>query len=144
MTGCDRVLHRLQQGPASHLELYALGVVAHSRISDLRKRGHHIEQTRDGDLYIYRLLSEEVVEAHPCPCPPATSSLSGPTARLANDTTCAAYQPQSFTGRSQSRGESKCHTDQEPDRRAAGAGTPGRVAPEPGLAAGQLSLLALA
>lgn len=56
MTGCERVLARLQQGPASHLELYALGVVAHSRISDLRKRGHRIEKTRKDDLWVYRLL----------------------------------------------------------------------------------------
>jgi hypothetical protein len=43
--------------PHTHLELYALGTVAHSRVSDLRKKGHAIEQWRDGDLYLYRLLS---------------------------------------------------------------------------------------
>lgn len=58
MSGCERVLQRLRQGPATHLELYELGVVAHSRISNLRAKGYRIECARDGDLYIYRLLSE--------------------------------------------------------------------------------------
>lgn len=58
-THCQRILDLLSDGlPHSHLELYALGTVAHSRISDLRKRGYVIEQRRDGDLYLYRLLSE--------------------------------------------------------------------------------------
>ena len=78
MTGCDRVLERLRQGPASHLELYALGVVAHSRISDLRKRGHLIQKTRQGDLYVYRLLDGgEQGAGTPAPAP-SSSTLGSP------------------------------------------------------------------
>lgn len=59
MTGCERVLHALSDGEwHDHLSLYRLGVVLHSRISDLRKRGHHIETRRNGDHYLYRLLNE--------------------------------------------------------------------------------------
>jgi hypothetical protein len=58
VTHCERILQLLSDGrPHSHLELYALGTVAHSRISDLRKKGYTIEQSRDGDLYLYRLVS---------------------------------------------------------------------------------------
>ena len=57
MTHNERVLALLSDGePHTHHELYGLHVVAHSRVSDLRKRGHQIEQWRDGDLYVYRLL----------------------------------------------------------------------------------------
>lgn len=57
MTHNERVLALLKDGrPHSHHELYALHVVAHSRVSDLRKQGHDIEQWREGDLYLYRLL----------------------------------------------------------------------------------------
>lgn len=56
MTHAERILELLNDGqPHSHLELYALGTVAHSRISDLRKKGHLIRQWRDGDLYLYQL-----------------------------------------------------------------------------------------
>lgn len=56
MTHCERVFQVLADGqPHSHLELYALGTVAHSRISDLRRKGYLIEQWREGDLYLYRL-----------------------------------------------------------------------------------------
>lgn len=41
MTHNERVLH----------------VIAHSRISELRRRGHTIETDRDGDLFKYRLVS---------------------------------------------------------------------------------------
>jgi len=59
MTHKQRVLQLLSDGkPHSHHELYGLGCVAHSRISDLRRDGHTIEQWRDGDLYLYRLLNE--------------------------------------------------------------------------------------
>lgn len=56
MTHNERVLGLLSDHqPHSHLELYSLGVIAHSRVSDLRKRGYAIEQWREGDLYLYRL-----------------------------------------------------------------------------------------
>lgn len=43
MTGCERILARLEQGPATAAELYATTyTVVHSRIADLRKRGHVI------------------------------------------------------------------------------------------------------
>lgn len=43
MTHTKRVLALLSDGkPHTHLELYALGVIAHSRVADLRKQGHDI------------------------------------------------------------------------------------------------------
>lgn len=63
MTHCERVLELLSDGREhSHHELYALNVVAHSRVAELRKRGHKIEQRRvagdDGKPdYIYQLRS---------------------------------------------------------------------------------------
>lgn len=66
-THCERVLELLGDGNAhNHHELYALGVIAHSRIADLRRRGYVIEQWRDTDartsesLYWYQLVSEPV------------------------------------------------------------------------------------
>lgn len=57
MTHCERVLALLSDGePHSYLEGYRLGVMLHSRVSDLRKRGHVIECWRDGDDYLYRLI----------------------------------------------------------------------------------------
>ena len=59
MTHNERVLQLLSDGkPHSHRELYGLYVIAHSRVSDLRKRGHDIEMWRNGDDYMYRLLSQ--------------------------------------------------------------------------------------
>jgi hypothetical protein len=55
-----RVLDRLKQGPATHMELYRLGCVAHSRISDLRKDGWRIDRTvrvENGEtLHVYELV----------------------------------------------------------------------------------------
>lgn len=60
MTHCERVLELLSDGqPHSHHELYGLNVIAHSRIADLRKRGHVIEMWREDDLYFYKLCSQE-------------------------------------------------------------------------------------
>lgn len=56
MTHNERVLRLLSDGkPHSHHEIYALYVVGHSRISDLRKQGYLIQQWRDGDDYLYQL-----------------------------------------------------------------------------------------
>ncbi len=56
MTHCEKVLALLSDGkPHSHHELYALHVIAHSRISDLRSQGHTIDQWHEGDLYLYQL-----------------------------------------------------------------------------------------
>ena len=58
MTHNDRVLALLSDGrPHSHHELYGLHVIAHSRVSDLRKRGHVIESWREGSDYLYQLTS---------------------------------------------------------------------------------------
>lgn len=54
----QKVLDLLRDGrPHTHLELYRLGCVAHSRISDLRRDGHRIDTWRDGDNYLYQLRS---------------------------------------------------------------------------------------
>ena len=58
MTHCERVLDLLADGePHSHHELYALNIIAHSRISDLRRKGYAISQWRQGDEYLYQLAS---------------------------------------------------------------------------------------
>lgn len=57
MTHKQRVLALLSDGqPHTHHELYRLGCVAHSRVSDLRRDGHEIHQWRDGDNYFYKLV----------------------------------------------------------------------------------------
>lgn len=62
MSGCDRVLRLLSdRQPHTHHELYDLNVIAHSRVSDLRKRGHVIEQWREGDDYLYQLVGSAPV-----------------------------------------------------------------------------------
>lgn len=65
LSGCDRILARLQQGPATHHELYQLHCIVHSRISNLRKRGHRIDCNKSGRdangkrVYTYTLLTEQ-------------------------------------------------------------------------------------
>lgn len=88
MTGCERVLARLQQGPATAAELYDLGVIAHSRVAELRKHGHVIrcERTRDennAQSYTYRLLDGAatdslVVGGH-------TGTIAAPSSSRAHD-----------------------------------------------------------
>lgn len=57
MTHCERLLAVLSDGREhDHHELYGLGMIVHSRVADLRKRGHVIEHRRDGDLSVYRLV----------------------------------------------------------------------------------------
>lgn len=52
----QRVLELLSDGkPHTHHELYRLGVIAHSRVADLRRDGHHIDCWRDGDDSLYQL-----------------------------------------------------------------------------------------
>ncbi len=63
-THCERVLTLLSDGqPHTHHELYDLRVIAHSRVSDLRKRGHRIacwDDTEGGEIvYIYQLIPSE-------------------------------------------------------------------------------------
>lgn len=65
-TGCERLLEVLSDGnPHSHHELYGLRLIVHSRIAELRKRGHTIHcwkaklgrdfKGRDVWTYYYRL-----------------------------------------------------------------------------------------
>lgn len=54
----ERVLRLLSDGKAhSFMELYRLNVIAHSRVAELRKRGHKIVCWREKDDYFYRLES---------------------------------------------------------------------------------------
>lgn len=58
MTHCERLLAALADGEwHTHHELYALRMIVHSRVADLRRQGHTVEQRRNGDLYEYRLVS---------------------------------------------------------------------------------------
>lgn len=50
----------------SHHEFYGWCVL-HSRISELRRRGHRIETRRQGDLYLYRLAPAGVLPEPPTP-----------------------------------------------------------------------------
>lgn len=84
MTGCERILARLEQGPASAAELYATTyTVVHSRIADLRKRGYVIECEHvggtDAASYVYTL------------CAGATST---PPRAVADDSSVAAVPAQ--------------------------------------------------
>lgn len=57
LTHDEKVLRLLSDGRAhTHHELYALHVVAHSRVASLRAKGHQIDAWRDGDDYMYRLV----------------------------------------------------------------------------------------
>ena len=53
-----------------HKSLYRLGLMAHSRAADLRKRGHRITVRRDGDLYLYQLDHPGVLSEPPIPAQP--------------------------------------------------------------------------
>ena len=78
MTHNEKVLALLSDGePHTHHEIYGLFVIGHSRIADLRKRGHVIESWRDGDDYMYRLCSEGPSVP---PASPQTGSESEPGA----------------------------------------------------------------
>jgi hypothetical protein len=57
MTDKARLLELLSDGkPHSHKEAYRLGVMAHSRASDLRGDGYVINTWREGKLYWYQLV----------------------------------------------------------------------------------------
>jgi hypothetical protein len=84
----ERVLELLQDGEAhSHHEIYALNVIGHSRIADLRARHYVIEQWREDDprteetTYWYRLLGREV----PAPAAVEASPGEGEAAGLASE-----------------------------------------------------------
>ena len=68
MTHNEKVLALLSDGePHSHHEIYGLFVIGHSRIADLRKRGHVIESWRDGDDHFYKLCLGEPIGSLPSP-----------------------------------------------------------------------------
>lgn len=46
LSGTARVLRALQSGPKSAAYLYSLGVMTHSRVAELRRRGHVITCSR--------------------------------------------------------------------------------------------------
>lgn len=57
---CEIILHRLQQGPATTLELSLLSVKYTGRISDLRKAGHHVQcQHNSSGEWVYFLNDKE-------------------------------------------------------------------------------------
>lgn len=77
MTHNEKVLALLSDGkPHTHHELYGLYVIAHSRIADLRKRGHVIESWREGDDYLYQLCTEQPNPPRVTPTLAATTSES--------------------------------------------------------------------
>ena len=55
-THCDRLLAILSDGkPHDHHALYRQGMIVHSRVADLRKKGHVIRSWHEGDSYFYQL-----------------------------------------------------------------------------------------
>lgn len=64
MTHCQRILALLGDGRwHDHHEIYGLSCVGHSRIAELRRRGHRIVMRREGALYLYRLVDGDGVVA---------------------------------------------------------------------------------
>jgi hypothetical protein len=64
VTHCERVLELLADGREhNHHELYALNVVAHSRVAELRSRGHvitcetQVDHVTHERVSVYRLVS---------------------------------------------------------------------------------------
>jgi hypothetical protein len=78
MTHNERVLNLLKDHkPHTHHELYALHVIGHSRIADLRRQGHVIAVWREGDNYLYRLLSDGRETNGTTDTPPTPPAVSG-------------------------------------------------------------------
>jgi hypothetical protein len=84
----------------SHHEGYALGLILHSRVAELRKRGYRIEMRREGDLYLYRLAGDPSSSGfgftpftegatRPRVSSPADSAVAYPPADLETVTTAA-------------------------------------------------------
>lgn len=94
MTHKQKVLGLLRDGRwHTHHELYRLGCVAHSRISDLRKDGWQIEQERQGDDYCYRLLGR-LEQPDGVNVPSGSSSGSGPLPQPELDPLVVALLPE--------------------------------------------------
>lgn len=96
----ERVLALLADGqPHTHHELYQLHVIAHSRVADLRKAGHTIEQWRDGDNYLYRLILSQPhddngarTQSPPATRPVAVGLAEGTDGQLAFATPVTSYE----------------------------------------------------
>lgn len=88
MSHKQRILDLLRDGkPHTHHELYALGCVAHSRISDLRSDGYTIECWRDRDDSVYQLVG---TLAGIGPSSPEPAAALGPVPASAPDMAAAA------------------------------------------------------
>lgn len=76
MTHKQKVLRLLSDHkPHSHHELYDLHVIGHSRISDLRRDGHKIDQWREDGHYWYRLVALGEAPETPAGASPSASSI---------------------------------------------------------------------
>jgi hypothetical protein len=65
VTHCDQLLQVLSDGrPHDHRQLYALGMIVHSRVADLRKRGHSITHWREDGTSFYKLAGTGSVHDH--------------------------------------------------------------------------------
>ncbi len=94
MSHCDQILHALRDGQwhTTH-DLYAElgGMILHSRISDLRKKGHnvegrHVPHQTGARGYEYRLLpSVTYIEVARTRRPPALSPLGAAAEQLTYD-----------------------------------------------------------
>lgn len=81
MTHCERLLAVLSDGREhDHHELYALNMIVHSRVADLRRRGYVIEHRRDGELSLYRLVGslDETQDGSQCGADGTCVSSSAP------------------------------------------------------------------
>ena len=102
--GWQRVLELLSDGEShAHHELYALNVIAHSRVADLRKRGYVIEQWREEDprsnrpVYFYRLVSSPEPDQAP-PRPEETPSTWRRPSGSGDERPASSPQPESAAG----------------------------------------------
>lgn len=90
-----RVLQLLSDGrPHSHLELYALGCIAHSRVADLRRDGYDIQASRIKDGYVYQLVGSLAAPARPVSHISSLLGTRGERAGAASEPTA----PRSVTG----------------------------------------------
>lgn len=81
MSGAERILARLRQGPATAGELYGLHCIVHSRIAELRKQGHvivctHTPGQAGSGAYLYRLVDGSLTERVPVASSRVTRSVS--------------------------------------------------------------------
>lgn len=98
MTDKEKVLALLSDGrPHTHHEIYALNVMGHSRITNLREDGYVIKRWNEGRTSVYQLLSEpEQAASSSSKVPSGNSSGSLRSAALAEaptDGVAARVQP---------------------------------------------------